>query len=138
MSSTPATSAPETSSERFTFLPPQCGDLVSRELRSTRLDQFQDVFQGRRAAVLVAPAFSRAALVVVVVVVVAGGALVTAGAAVIAVAARLTAVSLGAVAGVVLGGAGRDGVVAMAGGTARSGWGLAVEVTDAVVVSAGD
>jgi hypothetical protein len=112
--------------------------LVSRELRSTRLDQFQDVLQGRRAAVLVAPALSGAALVVVVVVVVAGMAVITAGVAVIAVAARRTAVSLGAVAGVVLGGAGRDGVVAMAGATARSGRGFAVEVTCAVVVRAGD
>ena len=79
----------------------------------------------------------------VVVVVVAGMAVVTAGASVIAVAARLTAmsrsaVSLSAVAGVVLGGAGRDGVVAMAGGTTRSGRGFAVEVTCAVVVRAGD
>ena len=74
----------------------------------------------------------------VVVVVVAGMAVITAGVAVIAVAARRTAVSLGAVAGVVLGGAGRDGVVAMAGGTTRSGRGFAVEVTCAVVVHAGD
>jgi hypothetical protein len=96
---------------------------VLRELRSTRLDQLQDLFQGRRAAVLVSFASSGAVFVMVAVVVI-GLVVVTTGAAVMAVIVLLTAVAR-----VVPGGTAPDLVVVMTARRARDRSGLAVVMT---------